>query len=194
MTNFKQIFKTKLILSLFSFMLIGVLFADEVKYNDSWGKQGFQLTNQKTSGVEVIYSINSFSFTNNQINGESMDGIELPGNLLQNNEGAPNLPGTGRYIAIPQGASVNVEIIASRTQTFQNIDLAPAPRIPWETEDGPLEYNKNQNIYMTDAFYPANPVLTEITRVRGVDMVMLGITPFQYNPVTKELIVYHDLR
>ena len=30
--------------------------------------------------------------------------------------------------------------------------------------------------------------------VRGVDMVMVGITPFQYNPVTKELIVYRDIK
>ena len=29
--------------------------------------------------------------------------------------------------------------------------------------------------------------------MRGVDVVMLGITPFQYNPVTKELIVYHNI-
>ncbi|MCD4683828.1 MAG: hypothetical protein K8R86_11145, partial [Bacteroidales bacterium] len=194
MTNFKQIFRTKLILTLFSFMLIGVLIADEIQYSDSWGNQGFELTQQKTSGVEVTYSIHSFTFSSNQINGKLMDVIELPGNLLPNNEGAPNLPGTGRYIAIPQGANVTFEVIASRTETFKNIDLAPAPRIPWETESGPLEYNKDLSIYTKDEFYPVNPVSTEITQVRGVDVVMLGVTPFQYNPVTKELIVYHDLR
>jgi hypothetical protein len=31
-------------------------------------------------------------------------------------------------------------------------------------------------------------------QIRGVDCVILGITPFQYNPITKELIVYKDLR
>gem|GEM_PF-6945130 len=30
--------------------------------------------------------------------------------------------------------------------------------------------------------------------MRGVDVVILSITPFQYNPVSKELIVYTDLR
>ncbi|MDP4281529.1 MAG: C25 family cysteine peptidase, partial [Bacteroidota bacterium] len=29
---------------------------------------------------------------------------------------------------------------------------------------------------------------------RGVDVAMLSITPFQYNPVTKELVVYKDLK
>ena len=33
-----------------------------------------------------------------------------------------------------------------------------------------------------------------MSEIRGVDVLMLGITPFQYNPVTKELIVYKDLK
>jgi hypothetical protein len=50
------------------------------------------------------------------------------------------------------------------------------------------------NVYAKNAFYPEQPVIvSEITRIRGIDAVMLAITPFQYNPVTKELIVYHDL-
>ncbi len=50
------------------------------------------------------------------------------------------------------------------------------------------------SIYNTDEFYPAKPVkLSEQTDIRGVDAVMLGITPFQYNPVSKELIVYRDI-
>jgi hypothetical protein len=35
--------------------------AQYFQYEDSWGKQGFQLTEQKSNGVEVTYSINSFS-------------------------------------------------------------------------------------------------------------------------------------
>jgi hypothetical protein len=194
MTRIYQISKSKLTLLFVAILFAGITLADEIKYSDSWGKQGFELKNQKASGVEINYSINSFTLSNSQINGETMDVIELPGNLLQNDEGAPNLPGTGRYITLPLGATANVQITASRTETFSNVDLAPAPRIPWETETGPLEYNKDMKIYARDAFYPAQPVIiSEITQVRGVNVVMLGITPFQYNPVTKELIVYRDL-
>ena len=194
MTRIYQISKSKLTLLFLAILFAGITLADEIKYSDSWGKPGFELTNQKANGIEINYSINSFTLSSIQINGESMQVVELPGNLLQNDEGAPNLPGTGRYIALPQGAIANVKITASRTDKFSNVDLAPAPRIPWETETGPLEYNKNLNIYTKDAFYPEQPVMiSEITQVRGVDVVMLGITPFQYNPVTKELIVYRDL-
>lgn len=170
-------------------------FSQDYEYNDSWGKHGFQLNSQKSSGVEVNYSIRSFSMGKDVINGETMDVLGLPGTFLPNNEGAPNLPGEGRFIAVPQGASATVEIIASRTETFKNVEMAPAPRIPWETETGPLDYAKDPEIYTKDAFYPETPVLlSEVTQIRGVDAVTLGITPFQYNPVTKELIVYRDLQ
>jgi len=172
-----------------------VLKADEVKYDDSWGKQGFSITNQKSSGLEIIYSVNSFTLKNSQINGESMTKIALPGVLLPNNEGAPDLPGTGRYIAVPNGAKASVSVIATRTEKFTGVEIAPSPRIPWDTEDGPLEYSKDQTIYSADNLYPANPVILSGTdAIRGVDVIMLGITPFQYNPVTKELIVYRDIK
>jgi len=77
----------------------------------------------------------------------------------------------------------------------QDIDIAPAPRIPLETEDGPLQYPKDMQIYGANQLYPQSPViLGEPTQIRGVDVVMLGITPFQYNPVTRELLIYRDLR
>jgi hypothetical protein len=81
-----------------------------------------------------------------------------------------------------------------RIETFQNIEMAPAPRIPLETERGPLQYNRDLSIYSKNAFYPAQPAsLSANSQIRGVDMVMLSITPYQYNPVTKELKVYRDL-
>ena len=169
--------------------------ADEYKYTDSWGKAGYTLEVQSKSNVTVNYSVDQFALTDFNVDGEPMLNIDLPGNLLFNNEGAPNLPGSGRYLAIPQGATAKLRITSSRTETFKNVSIAPAPRIPWETEVDPMEYIKDMGIYTKNAFYPENHVqLSEPTIIRGVDVVMLGVTPFQYNPVTKELIVYRDLK
>jgi len=176
--------------------LVNLVFASQViQYNDTWSNAGFSLEQRNNSSISVNYSIKEFSLNDIKINGENMVNILLPDVLLQNDEGAPNLAGNGRLIALPQGAKAKLNIVSQRTETFKNVDIAPAPRIPLDTEDGPLEYNRNQTIYTKNAFYPASPVvLGEETVVRGVDVVMLGITPFQYNPVTKELIVYRDLK
>ncbi len=177
------------------FLVSSATLADNIEYKDSWGKAGYTLETQSNANVVINYSIENFAIADALVNGESMVNIELPGNLLFNDEGAPNLPGAGRYLAIPQGAVANVTITSSRIEKISNVNLAPAPRIPWETEDGPLEYSKIYEIYNKDAFYPENPVqLSEATQIRGVDAVMLGITPFQYNPVTKELKIYRDLK
>ena len=76
-----------------------------------------------------------------------MKKLELPGVFLPNDEGAPDLPGTSCFIAIPQGASAAFNIVDYRLETFENIDIVPAFRIPKGNDDGPLVYNKNNTIY-----------------------------------------------
>ena len=183
------------ILGLFMLISLSSLQAQKVAYTDSWSDHGFTLTKQSVAGVEIIYSVQEFTFNDIEIRGEDMKQLALPGNFLPNDEGAPDLPGMGRYIAIPQGATASYEITASRIENYKDVNIAPAPRIPKVTDKGPLVYNKNMNIYSRDAYYPESPViLSEPTDIRGVDVVILGITPYQYNPVTKELLVYRDLK
>jgi len=186
--------KITLLFSLICFALFSI-HAQQFNYNDSWGKAGFNLVASESSTIEVIYSVPTFALIDQQINGETMKNIMLPGNFLFNDEGAPNLPATGRYVAIPQGSTPSIRIINQRTEVIHNVDILPAPIIPWETDDRPLQHIKNMDIYGKDAFYPASPVIiSEVTQIRGTHVVILSVTPFQYNPVTKDLIVYHDLQ
>ncbi|MCD4746203.1 MAG: hypothetical protein K8R58_07880, partial [Bacteroidales bacterium] len=176
----KQKFLNKLsILSLvLSVFLINTSIAEEIKYSDSWGKAGFYIEKQSSSIVKVNFSIEKFALSDNLINGETMQTLQLPGCFLPNDEGAPDLPGSGRYIAIPQGAKAVLKIISSRTETFTGIDMAPGFRIPLVTDTGSLEYKKNEKIYSRNAFYPAEPIKLSIpAKIRGVDVVILGITP-----------------
>jgi len=173
----------------------GSILAQNYEYNDSWGAAGYTLESQDNASITINYSIPEFTLTPIQIKGEQMVNVELPGQMLGNDEGAPNLPGSGRYVTIPQGAEAVLRIVDMRTEVFSNINVAPSPRIPWETEDGPLDYNKNLSIYKADKAYPEHPIkISNPDQIRGIDVVMLGITPFQYNPVTKELTVYRDIK
>ncbi len=166
-----------------------------VTYTDNWYKAGLSLASATSTSVEITYSTKEFQLNDIDINGASMKKIVLPGVFLPNNEGAPDLPGMSRYIAVPQGADVTFQITASRIEHLSNIDVAPAPHIPLDTDTGPLKYRKNENIYSGNSFYPESPVIiSSHKKIRGVDARIVGITPFQYNPVTKELIVYRDLK
>ncbi len=165
-----------------------------IKYHENWGTPGFTIEKQDAHSMQINYSVGEVTLSEVLINGEKMTEVGVPGIFLPNNNGAPNLPGTGRYIAIPQGAEVSMEILDFRTEVIHNINISPAPRIPKETEEG-LEYHKDMDIYGKNGSYPAQTALISAPKlIRGVNVVMLGFTPFQYNPVTKDLVVYKDIR
>ncbi len=167
-----------------------------VTYSDSWGAHPlFNKVNETPGGVEIVFSIHEMIVEDIVVDNEQMQVFGIPGIFLFTDEGAPNLAGTGQYIAIPQGAQAQVTILDARTEVMQNVDVAPSPQIPRETDTDPLHYVKDKDIYTQNAYFPSTPVqLSEPTKIRGVDIVVLGVTPFQYNPVTKELVIYTDLR
>ncbi|MCK4569084.1 MAG: PKD domain-containing protein [Bacteroidales bacterium] len=185
---------TCILLLAFLIMLGQSLTGQTVSYPDSWNQQGFSLQEESASGVTINYSLTDFTMVDVNIDGIVSKSIKVPGVFLPNDEGAPDLPGNGRYIAIPQGAEAVLNIIALRKDVIENVEIAPAPNIPVDSDPSPQKYEQDQKIYSTNQYYPIEPIqLSEKLNIRGVDAVMLGITPFQYNPVTKELIVYRDL-
>jgi hypothetical protein len=176
------------------FALITHLQAQTYSYNDSRGREGFSLKSQDQQGIKINYSVREFKMDDLTVRGESMKHITLANHFLPGDEGMPDLPGSGRYIAVPQGATAVLHVKSVRKEIYRGINISPAPRIPKDNEKGPLDYNRNSRAYSNDAFYPAEPIqLSDPTKVRGVDAVILGITPFQYNPVTKELVVLRDI-
>lgn len=188
----------KLVL-LFSLLLVpffsALIQAQVYNYTDNRFNQGLSLEQQTPSSVSLNFSITQFQLDDTDVDGTLLKSVHMPGVFLPNNEGAPDLPGIGQYVALPHGASPNYKITYSRVETLNNVEIAPAPRIPKENEKGPLFYSKNSLIYSVDKYYPENPVLlSPVTQVRGVDAVIVGVTPFQYNPVTKTLLVYRDLK
>jgi hypothetical protein len=175
-------------------LLVPATNAEIISFEDSWGEAGFNLMDQSASGVEIVFSVPTMNLTDVMIDGEMMQAVNIPGVFLPNDAGAPDLPGTARFIAIPEGAQVQLEIVDYRTEVLRGVNVIPAFEIPYENDDSPLKYEKNREIYELDAPYPSSPVMvSEITQMRGVDAVKLGITPFQYNPVTRDLIVYRDI-
>ncbi|MBM3435398.1 MAG: hypothetical protein FJY07_04165, partial [Bacteroidetes bacterium] len=193
--NFKSMFRIKNALIHAAVILFSLLsYSQEVKYTDTWGAHGFSLKQESQNSVVVNYSLEGFAMQDMSLDGETLKTIEVPGIFLPNDEGAPNVPGIGRFIAIPRGATASINIIALRTEKMSDVSIAPAPRIPLDTDNGPLHYEKNLKIYNSNAFYPAENIqLGQQSQIRGIDVVMLGITPFQYNPVTRELIIYRDI-
>ena len=179
---------------LFAFVAAS-LFGQRTNYTDNWKRHGISLQKQDQQSVELNFSIESYSRQSIDINGEQMEKPMLEGSFLPNNEGAPDLPAISRYVAVPQGAKVKVNITNSRLETLSNINVSPAPRMPLDSEKGPLDYKKDNGIYSKNSMYPTNAVsVSDPMKIRGLDVVMISVSPFQYNPVTKDMLVNRDIQ
>ena len=123
-----------------------------------------------------------------------MHKITLSGIFLPNDEGMPDLPRISRFVAVPKGAEIKVSVRNMETERLNNVNIAPALRIQAIPEEPITDYVKNTIVYSKNEFYPQNPVeVSEVTDLRGVNTVIIGITPFQFNPVTKELVVINNI-
>lgn len=157
------------------------------------GQQGFSLPEKTRDGMRISYQLGQFSLSQLDYRGEQMSEITISSIALPNVAGSPNLPTESRMMAIPNGAQANLHVVHYDTEIIPNVNIAPALRIQAEGEEPDMEYRKDMKVYGKNAFYPENPFVMGESYIRGVNAVTVAITPFQYNPVTKELRVFTNI-
>jgi hypothetical protein len=122
-----------------------------------------------------------------------MHEVALNSIVLPNEKGKPNLPYINRFIAIPQGSNAKIVVNNCKKEIIKDVNIAPSQGINSES-DTTRTYIKDLSIYSKNELYPANIVsLSENMKLRGIDAVALNITPVQYNPVSKELVIYTEI-
>ncbi len=104
--------------------------------------------------------------------------------------GAPDLPYVASILAIPDNASVSVEIIeAGSLQTFQNINLPPC-RASWIEGKPETAYLENESVYSSPEVFPSNIASVGTPAIfRDFRIVRLSVYPIRYIPSKKELQV-----
>ena len=121
------------------------------------------------------------------ISGEDMASMSV--------KGAPNLPMYPISMLIGDKAEMEVSVEKSSYVDFENVEIAPSKgnfSRQINPDDVPYTYGE---MYQQDAFYPAEQAALEtpyiIRDFRGQNIM---VYPYAYNPVTKTLRVYTDLR
>ena len=155
--------------------------------------QTFTITTSDPNHLNIHFELIDFSIDTVRCNGELMHTIATKGIVCPNEYGLPDLPTFNRFIAIPQGAKATVEVVARGIEHMNGINIAPSIGSQCE-HDTDRPYQKDTRCYSTNAFYPATSfVVAEPQQLRGVDVIHLGISPFQFNPVTRELAVQREM-
>ena len=108
--------------------------------------------------------------------------------------GQPELPSFARFVAIPRGATVQVEVLADAMETRSGYLLYPAQEPRSEQSEEP-DFTLDLAAYQRDEFRPSDLVTLEGPYViRGVQVVLVRFHPIQYNAANQELRAHSNLR
>ena len=156
--------------------------------------QGLSIERSTQTGLSLHFSVSEIGIANID-NGEAKgQEIILKGSFGSFAEGLPNLPVENRYIAVPKGATVSIEVKEKASQTLQDITILPAAplQLNGDAKRPPLHWDPS--VFEKDAAYPSeSATIIQTTQIRGLDVALLSVTPFRYNPVRKTLEVIYDM-
>jgi hypothetical protein len=130
--------------------------------------------------------------------GETYHQFNIQGSGYIAAPGKPKLPMLSRFIAIPKGADVTVEVVDSEFIEVVGYNISPAQEAATDQDNAdspPPEFELDTDIYETDAFFPADiAILDDHASIRGTTVAMLRVSPVQFNPVTQTLRVYSHVK
>ncbi|MGC9367291.1 MAG: C25 family cysteine peptidase [bacterium] len=182
--------------SLISLLILFIsLFPSASAFGDQWNNPNLDMVSENASQVMFNLTLGDIQLEDFPVDGKIYQSFNLPGIFIPADKGLPNFPAFSRTIAIPRGANVEVQLIDPKIVQYPEVLPLPAPEIPAEIDDQQLEYIEDESVYQSNQVYPENIVrISEPWEIRGVQVVTIGVIPFQWDPLTHELKVYTDLR
>lgn len=175
------------------------LFADGITLRN----QGKNQLEVKTSTATQLILLNSVSDLDAfKVKTESGIFVQLsiPGYSYTEEIGEPRLPVSRKLIEIPFGASPQAEVISYTIEEYLLSDLGiQFPILPDQppypkSAAAPPPFEYHQAVYQQDVFLGPERVTVDVLGIlRGIQLGRVNICPFEYNPVSQTLRVYHDL-
>ena len=185
----KRHFALLTIIFIFSFMN-----AQETYSFRSNAPQGLRVESSTAIGLSLHFSVNEITIADIEYGETQGQEIVMKGSFGSFAEGLPNLPFENFYVAIPRGAKAIVKVKENARQTLNDIELLPVAEVLPNGDDRLAEMYKDMDVFGKDANFPTDNVsLAQPTQIRGLDVVLLSVTPFRYNPVRKTLEVVYDI-
>ena len=178
-------------------MILSVVGAFTVAAAGTW--VSFDNSSETPLQTTVIFSDNSSTILQIDISGMLVENVQLDGEIFQDLQfhnfastqqiGLPSLPAVAELLAIPGMSNVRVSIISEENITLSGYKIAPF-QTPTTDDTPAADFIIDRAFYDTDAYYPGERTqLGEIGVMRDLRVAPIRVVPFQYNPVTQELVV-----
>jgi len=147
------------------------------------------LSNNPTSSVIKI-ELSGFELKDFQAGRTTYQSVDLMSKMFTTEAGLPELPYLDKILAVPDQASISVEVLETgQISTFKDIYLAPA-RESWYEGDAEPPYSEDADAFRSDRLYPSEPARVEEPAVfRDFRIARVSVFPVRYNASKKELQV-----
>jgi hypothetical protein len=190
--------KGKNIVFLIAILLIGTSIIPTisgVNYISTNSNGNITITVEKINDITSInYKIKEFTSRTTIIDGDEYSIISLSdeSNIMEKDK--PELPNICRSIIIPDNLKMEVRIIHSQYQEYDNINVIPSKGNLLRSvnpDDIPYEFDE---IYNEDKWFPEKIVsLRDPYIVHDFRGQVIEINPFHYNSVQEKLRFYNDI-
>ena len=146
----------------------------------------FQLKNSNSQNAIIEFNLGDISF-------ERKEGYHVilgsEGNTRD--VGLPELPTYTFNYSINYNYDYEVSLNENDYTIHENIDLYPSQPIYNVNQE--KAFIKNSQIYNKDEIYPETKISSKRSSIRGYDLLTVELTPYEYNPKTKQLKVFNNL-
>lgn len=171
-----------------------------IPFDESSPEQKASRSNMKdetTTGMLINFDVPGMYVHEVEVDDSIYQRLSIPGKAASTVVGKPEVPIVGTIIEVPFDIDLEVEIVKSKYRILKDYNIYPAQEPAIDHKDWQRgEFKKDTTTYKTNAFYPMK--LADIKRedfaiMRGHRIVLIKVSPVQYNPVTKEMRVYSNL-
>lgn len=157
--------------------------------------QNFQLLPSNEQSIHIAHSFSELDPHITQYNSAPHWDFDRTYAVTMKKEGAPALPTFSESVIVPNHGDVTLAIDFDGYTEYTNVDILPSKgSLKRNIDPATVPYTFGAE-YSTDAFFPADiATLSDPFVLRNTRGVSVHITPYQYNPVTRVVRVYHNVR
>lgn len=191
----------KKFIALLSLFLLASLNSANIKLTDS-DYTGYSLTSNSSSGFEIELNLGKLDFSNVMTEKGEFIQLQFERSKFSNIVGAPKLPIFRELIEFPASSKPEIQVVSYNEKEISLIDygihnqiIPVQPSYSKSTPADQIKFVIDEDIYRINDY--SRTGIAEITKsgsLRGVDIGVLEIRPFDYNPVSKTLKVITDIK
>jgi hypothetical protein len=163
---------------------------------------GYKITGDTESYLELNFNFRDINYTDVTTEKGVFTSVTIDEGTLTGITGTPAMPAYNKMIAMPFGATPEVEVISYETNSYKLSDLGiinplmpaqPSYSKSSKPEDRLFIYN--QSSYKSSK-YNESPIasVTVSGTMRGIGVGVISVEPIRYNPSTGEITVYNNVK